>query len=172
MLTEIQNRFSFERHLNRLIEEARQTGAIFGLIYIDLDDFKQVNDIYGHLVGDLYLQEVADRMKRQLRPGDVLARLGGDEFGLLVPLMHTRADAEDISLRLERCFDEPFIVQGHVLHGTASIGIALYPTDAVNDDALLSSADAAMYMAKHSKKRNKRTVPGNREAMLVNDSPI
>ncbi len=171
MLTEIQNRFSFEKHLNLLIEQARENADIFGLIYIDLDDFKQVNDLYGHQVGDLYLQEVADRMKRQLRPGDLLARLGGDEFGLLVPLMHNRSDAEDISSRLERCFDEPFVVQGHVLHGTASIGIALYPADAVNDDALLSSADAAMYMAKHSKKRKKKIVAGHRETILVNDSP-
>ena len=85
LLTDVQNRFSFERHLDRLIGEARNSAGIFGVIYIDLDDFKSVNDLYGHQVGDLYLQQVTSRMKRQLRPGDMLARLGGDEFAVLVP---------------------------------------------------------------------------------------
>src|SRR5664279_5105253 len=100
-------------------------------LYIDLDDFKQVNDLLGHQVGDLYLQQVAERMKRQLRPGDLLARLGGDEFGSLIPVVRSRCDVEEIALRLEHCFGEPFIVQDYVLHGSASIGIALYPADAV-----------------------------------------
>ena len=172
MLTDIQNRFSFERHLSSLIEEARETAGIFGLIYIDLDEFKQVNDIYGHQVGDLYLQEVAERMKRQLRPGDLLARLGGDEFGLLVPLMHSRSDAEEISLRLERCFDDPFIVQGYALQGSASIGIAIYPADAVNNDALLSTADAAMYVAKNTRKNESRKPAYQRETVLTPASNV
>ena len=79
LLTDIQNRFSLEKHLDALIERARETAGIFGLIYIDLDGFKLVNDRYGHQVGDLYLQEAAARMKHQLRPGDILARLGGDD---------------------------------------------------------------------------------------------
>ncbi|MDR3792765.1 MAG: GGDEF domain-containing protein, partial [Terracidiphilus sp.] len=152
MLTEIQNRFAFEKHLESLTEEARKAAGIFGLIFIDLDDFKQVNDVHGHQIGDLYLQQVAERMKAQLRPGDILARLGGDEFGSLVPVVHTRSDVDEIARRLEHCFDEPFKVQDHVLHGTASIGIAIYPDDAVYNDGLLSAADAAMYLAKHSRK--------------------
>ena len=76
LLTDIQNRFSMEKHLDALIDEARRTAGIFGIIYIDLDGFKQVNDVYGHHIGDLYLQDAASRMKRQLRPGDILARLG------------------------------------------------------------------------------------------------
>jgi len=97
------------------------------LIYIDLDDFKRVNDRCGHHVGDLYLQEVAVRMKQQLRGGDMLARLGGDEFAALVSAVRTLDGVEEIALRLERCFDAPFVVEGLSLHGAASIGIALYP---------------------------------------------
>ncbi len=152
MLTDIQNRFSLEKHLDDLIDQARRTAGIFGLIYIDLDGFKQVNDLYGHQVGDLYLQQVAVRMKRQLRPGDILARLGGDEFGALVPAVHSRSDAEEIALRLERSFDEPFAVESCVVHGSASVGIALYPEDAATRDSLLSAADAAMYAAKNARK--------------------
>jgi diguanylate cyclase (GGDEF)-like protein len=134
------------------------------LIYIDLDDFKQVNDLCGHQVGDLYLQEVALRMKRQLRSHDMLARLGGDEFAVLLPLVHNRAEVEEIALRLERCFDGPFAVEGFVLHGSASVGIALYPQDALTKDGLLSAADAAMYQAKNAKKQSG-------QALFVNRNP-
>ncbi len=149
LLTDIHNRFSLDRRLDAQIEVARLNAGIFGLIYIDLDEFKQVNDIYGHQVGDLYLQEVSIRMKRQLRGGDLLARLGGDEFAALICAIPSRAGVEEIAHRLERCFDEPFAVEGYVLHGSASIGIALYPEDGATRDSLLSAADAAMYVAKH-----------------------
>ena len=151
-LTEIQNRFSLEKHLDAMIHAARESAGIFGLIYIDLDKFKQVND--GHQFGDLYLQQVAARMKRQLRPGDLLARLGGDEFGVLLPLVHSRSDVEEVALRMERCLDDPFDVGDRALQGSASFGIAIYPVDAATRDSLLSAADAAMYVAKHSKKTN------------------
>jgi diguanylate cyclase (GGDEF)-like protein len=151
LLTDILNRFSMERSLEAQIEEARKDARIFGLIYIDLDDFKQVNDQYGHNVGDLYLQEVALRMKRQLRSHDLLARLGGDEFAVLVPMVRSRAGVEEIALRLEHSFDEPYALEGYVLEGSASVGIALYPEDATTRDSLLSAADAAMYVAKHTR---------------------
>ena len=111
-----------------------------------------MNDLHGHLVGDLYLQEVAQRMKRQLRPCDTLARVGGDEFAVLVSEVRNRAEVEEISTRLEACFVEPFIGDGYVLQGSASIGVALYPEDATTADGLLSTSDAAMYMAKFRKK--------------------
>ncbi len=151
LLTDIQNRFSLEKHLDALIEQARETAGIFGLIYIDLDGFKLVNDRYGHQVGDLYLQEAAVRMKRQLRPADILARLGGDEFAVLVPTVRNRSDVQEIAVRLERCFDAPFRAQGIVIEGSASVGIALYPEDASTRDALLRVSDGAMYEAKHAR---------------------
>src|SRR5208337_962171 len=87
LLTDIPNRFALEKLMDGRIEEARQTSSILGLIYIDLDRFKQINDQYGHHVGDIFLQEVANRMKRQLRGADMLARLGGDEFAALVSVV-------------------------------------------------------------------------------------
>jgi diguanylate cyclase (GGDEF)-like protein len=152
-LTDINNRFSLEKYLDAQIIEARLEATIFGLIYIDLDDFKKVNDVYGHHVGDLYLQEVALRMKRQLRPHDKLARLGGDEFAALVPVVRSRAEVEEIAQRLERSFDEPFAIEGQVLRGTASIGLALYPENGATRDSLLNAADAAMYTVKNDKKQ-------------------
>jgi len=154
LLTDIHNRFSLDKHLDALIEQARATAGIFGLIFIDLDEFKQVNDIYGHRVGDLYLQEVARRMKRQLRSQDMLARLGGDEFAALVAVVRNRAEADEIAHRLERSFDEPFAVEGHILCGSASVGIALYPEDGSTKDSLLSASDAAMYVAKHTRQKS------------------
>ncbi len=152
LLTDIYNRFSLDRYLEELIEKSKTDHSVFGLVYVDLDEFKQVNDDYGHHVGDLYLQEVAIRMKRQLRSGDMLARLGGDEFAALVPVVRSRAAIEEIAQRLERCFDAPFAVEGYVLRGGASVGVALYPEDGSSADSLLSSADAAMYVEKHTKR--------------------
>jgi diguanylate cyclase (GGDEF)-like protein len=90
-------------------------------------------------------------MKRQLRGVDMLARLGGDEFAALLPRVRNRAKVEEIAQRLERCFDEPFAIEGHRLKGSASIGIALYPEDATTADSLLSAADTEMYVAKSTK---------------------
>jgi diguanylate cyclase (GGDEF)-like protein len=152
-LTDISNRFSLERKLDLLIDVARQSGGMFGLIYIDLNDFKQVNDRYGHLAGDIYLQEAAARMKRQLRPGDTLARLGGDEFAVLIPEVRSRAAVMEVAMRLEGCFEAAFKLGGPIIPGTASIGIALYPEDGTTKDGLLSAADAAMYRAKNARRR-------------------
>jgi len=151
MLTEIQNRFAFEKRLDELIAEMQISGGMFALIYIDLNDFKLVNDRYGHQAGDLYLQMVTERMKHQLRPRDTLARLGGDEFGVLVPVIYTRNDAEDIVRRLERCFEEPFAVKSYIVRGSASIGVAIYPSDGATNDEIMSVADTAMYERKRSK---------------------
>ncbi|KAA6460234.1 GGDEF domain-containing protein [Acidobacteria bacterium AB60] len=151
LLTDIHNRFSLDKELERLISVARESAGIFGLIYIDLDEFKQVNDLYGHRIGDLYLQEVSVRMKRQLRSGDLLARLGGDEFAALVPTARTRADVQEIAARLENCFTTSFHVEGYVIRGSASVGISLYPEDGTSKDSLLSAADAAMYVTKHTR---------------------
>lgn len=169
LLTDMYNRFSLERYLDEQIDRAKAEGSIFGLVYVDLDEFKQVNDFYGHHVGDLYLQEVSVRMKRQLRTGDMLARLGGDEFAALVPVVRSRVAMEEIAQRLERCFDAPFAVEGYVLRGGASVGIALYPEDGATPDSLLSAADAAMYVNKHTK-RHKTEMPGQLQHSLFKPS--
>jgi diguanylate cyclase (GGDEF)-like protein len=150
LLTDTHNRFSLDKRLDALIAEARRTAGIFGFIYIDLDQFKKINDRYGHHVGDMYLQEVALRMKSQLRTHDLLARQGGDEFAVLVPLVRSRAEVEEIADRLERCMDGPFAIEGYTVFGSASVGIALYPDDGDSKDALLKTADAAMYKVKNA----------------------
>jgi diguanylate cyclase (GGDEF)-like protein len=158
LLTDIPNRFAMEKFIELHIEEARLSGKILGLIYIDLDKFKPINDTYGHHVGDLYLQAVALRMSRQLLGGDMLARLGGDEFAALVSLQHGRSDMDKILARLESCFEEPFSVEGILLHGEASIGFAFFPEDGTTKDSLLNAADAAMYALKNKKKNFEKSM--------------
>jgi diguanylate cyclase (GGDEF)-like protein len=167
LLTDLHNRFSLDKFLDTRIEIARLNAGIFGLIYIDLNEFKQVNDVYGHHIGDLYLQEVSRRMKRQLRSNDLLARLGGDEFAALVSVVPSRAGIMEIAGRLERCFDEPFAVEGYVLHGSASVGIAVYPEDGTTRDSLLSAADAAMYVTKQTNRPGDSPLAGRRSDPLT-----
>jgi len=158
LLTDIHNRFSLETYLDEQIERAREDASIFGLIYIDLNDFKQVNDGYGHRVGDLYLREAATRMKRQLRDEDMLARLGGDEFAVLVSRVHNSGEVDEVARRLESSFEAPYAFDGYVLHGSASFGVAIYPEDGTTSESLLSAADAAMYVIKQSKKQSIRAL--------------
>jgi diguanylate cyclase (GGDEF)-like protein len=154
LLTDSHNRFSLEENLDALIGLACQNARIFGLVYIDLDKFKSINDHYGHHVGDAYLQEAATRMARQLRADDLLARVGGDEFVVLLPAVHSHAEVAEIAQRLERSFADPLYADGHVLHGSASVGFALYPEDGATRDSILKAADAAMYVSKQTKDIN------------------
>jgi diguanylate cyclase (GGDEF)-like protein len=158
LLTDIYNRFSLTKCMEELIEEAQKNAGVFGLIYIDLDNFKPVNDRYGHRIGDLYLQKVVQRMKNQLRGADMLARLGGDEFAALISETDSRTGVEEIAQRLERCFDEPFSLDGLMLSGSASFGIALYPEDGAGQDEILHAADSAMYAAKNTKRTRDRSL--------------
>ncbi len=146
-LTGLANRRGLEEHLAELTSSA---AGSFGLILIDLDGFKPLNDVYGHAAGDEVLKAVAQRLKRDLRPGDVAARLGGDEFVLVVagatdaPLVAAIAD------RLKRRLADPVRYGSHELRFRASLGTALFPEDGSLPHALLSAADAAMYEAKQS----------------------
>jgi len=153
LLTDIHNRFSLERSLDHLVAAAKTGGRTFALIYIDLDGFKQINDKYGHNAGDTYLKHAVLRMKRQLRPGDMLARIGGDEFVVLLQSVSTADTVKEITQRLEHSFDDSFTVDGHELAGSASFGIAVYPVDGDSKDSLLKSADVAMYSAKAANRR-------------------
>jgi len=151
LLTDIHNRFSLDKLLDATIEQARHHGFVFGLVYIDFDRFKQINDQFGHQTGDRFLQAAALRMKSHLRPGDTLGRLGGDEFAVVVSRVSGRSGVEEVAARLERCFAEPFVIGNATLQGSASFGIALYPEDGTTRDTLLHAADAAMYLAKQKK---------------------
>ena len=166
LLTNVHNRRSLGERMDALIEEACQNASVFGLIYIDLDKFKPINDRYGHHVGDLFLQEVAERMKKQLRSHDLLARLGGDEFAVLLPMVRNRTRIEEIALRLEHCFKEPFLIEGNTLHGSASFGYSIYPEDGATKESLLSAADAAMYAAKNFRKQAASRSAGLEDPLL------
>ncbi len=115
---------------------------------LDLDHFKEVNDTLGHGVGDKLLQVVGDRLTSILRKGDTVARMGGDEFMVLLPEIAGGEDAAEVAAKILEAFREPFVFDGHELHITTSIGIAIYPDDGEDGDTLTKNADIAMYRAK------------------------
>jgi diguanylate cyclase (GGDEF)-like protein len=148
-LTDVPNRFLLECRIASALSSAQRYRQQFALIYIDLDQFKRVNDRYGHRVGDVYLQKVAKRLSERLRSRDTLARVGGDEFIALIPALRDRGEANEIARRLEDCFNSPFNIDDLILNGTASVGIAVYPEDGTEAHELKLVADAAMYASKH-----------------------
>jgi diguanylate cyclase (GGDEF)-like protein/PAS domain S-box-containing protein len=147
-LTDLPNRFLFQDRVQHALEQARRRGRGMAVMYVDLDRFKVVNDTLGHATGDRLLQVVATRLRDVLRVDDTIARLGGDEFAILLPDVDRGEDAGNIGRKLLASLREPVRVDGHDLHATASIGIALYPTDGEDLGALLKNADAALYRAK------------------------
>src|SRR5205085_351819 len=147
-LTGLGNRTQFAEALRKAVNLARQPDRSVTIFYIDLDDFKPVNDAYGHEIGDRLLAAVGSRLKACTRATDVVARLGGEEFAVLISSLTSQADAESMSRRLEAAFDDPFTLDGHALRLTASIGRAVFPDDADSADGLLRHADALMFEAK------------------------
>lgn len=147
-LTNAANRFLLENRLDEVLAYAGRNASRFALIYIDLNQFKAVNDLYGHRVGDVYLQQVTQRFSENLRGMDTLARVGGDEFIALIPTARSRAEVEEIAHRLLRCFEKPFSIESNEIHGSASIGIAIYPENGATKEELKRYADAAMYAHK------------------------
>jgi len=147
-LTGVPNREFFTDQLDRAIARARRAGSKIALFYLDLDQFKSVNDTLGHEAGDALLKGAADRLQEAIRSGDVLARLGGDEFAIIVENLERARHAEAIARHLIASFDEPFELSGRKLSITPSIGITVYPDDSTTAVALLKNADIAMYKAK------------------------
>lgn len=151
-LTKAYNRFAFERDLDIAIEQASNISSRLGLIYIDLDHFKQVNDQFGHRIGDQYLQEAARRIQHLLRPSDMLARLGGDEFVVSIASVETASELDEIAGRLQHSFDNPFSLDQCEVSGNVSIGVSMFPDDGTTRAMLLESADFKMYAAKRAKR--------------------
>ena len=147
-LTDLPNRALFLDRLHQILAQAKRNGQTSALMFLDLDRFKAVNDTFGHHVGDLLLQGVANRLKACVRETDTVSRLAGDEFTVLLPNVHGREDAMLIAEKITAALAAPFHLDGHKVNIGSSTGIAFYPSDAGSDEALIKCADHAMYAAK------------------------
>jgi len=148
VLTGLPNRASFGERLTEALAYARTNGWTTGVMFVDLDRFKDVNDTLGHSEGDKLLKQAADRLVHAVRRGDTVARLGGDEFAVVLTNLGAGGDAEIVARKIVASLSEPFQLAGTEACVSASIGISLCPSDALDEDTLVRSADAAMYAAK------------------------
>lgn len=147
ILTELPNRALLQTTLRQRLD-SREAGVFLAVFFIDLDNFKEVNDSFGHAAGDVMLKEIAVRLNRCVRPDDTVARLGGDEFVVVAECMNGEATAKRLAEKLTRSLDLPILIKGHEVKASASIGISMYPQDGDTSDSLLQSADTALYRAK------------------------
>ena len=147
-LTGLPNRHLFEDRLRLSLATARRCDWRVGVMYIDLDDFKVVNDRFGHATGDGLLARIGKCLASAVRSGDTVARIGGDEFGAILPMLKRVEDAQLVARKLASALERPAEIEGHRLAASASVGIAIYPWDAEDADSLLKVADMAMYLAK------------------------
>ncbi len=147
-LTGLANRMLFLDLVRQAINHAERQGRMLGLMFLDLDQFKRVNDRFSHAIGDQLLVAVAERLGRSVRRTDVVARLSGDEFGILVTNLERTEVLESMANLLIASVDQPFMLDEHLVQTHISIGISLYPRDGPTAEVLLDRADAAMYKAK------------------------
>lgn len=152
-LTGLPNRRMFEQRLGPVLELSRRSGRSCALLFVDLDDFKAINDTRGHAVGDLVLQAVARTIVGAVRQVDTVARLAGDEFTVLCENVDSEEAALQIVTKLQHAFEPPLDIDGEPLAVRASIGLSLFPRDAQDARTLMASADAAMYRIKQGHKR-------------------
>ena len=147
-LTHLPNRSLFYDRIVSAIARAKRNNSMFSLLYLDLDKFKAINDLYGHTTGDLLLEQVARRLELCIRESDTVARLGGDEFVILLENIHTSDQIQGVVEKIHEVFSKQFDLAGHCINIAPSIGIAEYPRDGEDEKALLRHADQAMYAAK------------------------
>jgi diguanylate cyclase (GGDEF)-like protein/PAS domain S-box-containing protein len=154
IVTDLANRTLFEEKLNKCIADTNANKEMFGLIYLDLDNFKNVNDTLGHAFGDLLLKNVANLLKKHVNKEDIVARLSGDEYAIIIPKLSM---LEKINMLVEKIKDEfqnPFMLANQEVYVTVSMGIAIYPTDGEDQLTLFKNADTAMYSAKEKGKNS------------------
>src|SRR5207253_1963099 len=148
ILTGLPNRLLFRDRITLALAHARRTRRAVAVMFLDLDQFKLVNDTLGHTVGDGLLQAVASRLVQCVRAEDTVARMGGDEFTVLLADLGDRRAAATVAQKLLDAIRRPVMVDSHELFATTSIGIAIYPEDGADAETLLKNADRAMYRAK------------------------
>ncbi|MBC7952680.1 MAG: diguanylate cyclase [Rhodospirillaceae bacterium] len=153
-LTGLPNRALFMDRLSQAVRQNRREGKKFALMFLDLDGFKQVNDTLGHAAGDILLQQTGERLTECMRSSDTVARLAGDEFTCILSGIHGREDAAMVAAKILERLIEPFNLDGRDGHVRGSIGIALFPENATDENSLLKMADYAMYSVKKNGKNN------------------
>lgn len=151
-LTNIPNRELFGKCIDQAIKRAAKNGDLFGIILLDLDSFKTVNDTMGHHCGDKVLIMIADRLEKCLRKTDMVCRFGGDEFLILLNGITSNKDIESVVTKIIKQFEEPLIIEEQEFFITASVGISSFPIDGMDKDTLIKNADIAMYEAKNNGK--------------------
>ena len=147
-LTGLLNRGAFMERMGLMLRRAERSGEMLALLFIDLDNFKRVNDSLGHLEGDQVLTAVSERLVGALRAGDLVGRFGGDEFVVLLSELGSRGDIKVVLDALLSVVEVPVRADGRALSVTPSIGVAVYPDDGLQEDELIQHADTAMYRAK------------------------
>jgi diguanylate cyclase (GGDEF)-like protein len=150
-LTQLANRTTLLDRFAQALANARRHGAWLALLFLDLDNFKQINDAHGHTFGDRVLRLVADRLVSAVRSADTVSRYGGDEFLVLIAELNQPGDAQTVAEKLIEALGAPAELDGHVVGLTASVGIAIYPDDGDDFDTLVARADAAMYETKRQR---------------------
>ncbi len=147
-LTKLPNRRLLEDRINRAIEQKNRSGGGFGIFFIDLDHFKEINDSLGHLIGDELLIQIAKRIQKEIRKADTIARNGGDEFVLIIDNGASDAHYATVAEKILNLFQEPFRIGGYEINSACSIGISMFPKDGQSVETLLHHADIAMYASK------------------------
>jgi len=150
LLTGVPNRMLFSDRVNIALAAAKRNSKKAGIIMLDLDNFKYVNDTLGHDVGDHLIKAVAERISHSIRETDTVARFGGDEFVVIFPNTDSVDDVLKLVQRVMDQFQEPFVITPHDLDTTISIGVAIYPDDGTDHKTLMKNADIAMYQAKQA----------------------
>ncbi|MCX7922704.1 MAG: EAL domain-containing protein [Clostridia bacterium] len=154
ILTDLPNRTLFVDKLNTVLEQAIKNSYKGAMMFMDLDNFKTINDTLGHVYGDQMLKSVVDKIKTCINEGDILARLGGDEFIILQPHIENTADVARLATKVLETFQQPLSLEGREFYITASVGVTVFPNDGEDVQTLLKNADTAMYRAKELGKNN------------------
>lgn len=149
-LTELSNRTLFLDRLRSALQRAKRDSLRLAVLYLDMDNFKQINDSFGHSAGDLLLQEVARRLRQCVRESDTVGRLGGDEFAVIVDNIGRQEDATLVAEKIIAALSAPYLLEGHSLISAPSLGIAVHPEHGQSELQLVRHADEAMYVAKRS----------------------
>ena len=160
-LTELPHRALLQDRLEIALAAARRNKRKVALLFLDLDRFKIVNDSLGHSFGDIVLKEIAKRLKQCTRPQDTVARVGGDEFLIMLSSVDGVADASSAAERVMQEMSAEFLIQGHSLRLSCSIGISIFPEHGADAETLIKNADLAMYFAKEDAQRHPVLYQGN-----------